>query len=647
MLLLLLGIIVILSGVLIYDARGIQNDADHFILKSSAAGYLNQAAGVQAVERGVGSLLLAGGDSNRINQYNELGKKGDAFSRQATEKAKKLADAMDSNELQRLVDNVEDARAKVASSRSRVLQGTIDVSTWMTTATNLIFAEFALRDALFLPQTPKENIIHYNNVIRSNVGYLAEYAGRERAIISTIIPAGEPIPEKSLETLNQYRTIVEQSAQKILALKSATGVDQDLLQAIEVFEHQFLNEYEGIRQGVYQASANGAVYPVTAGEWIDAATKAINTALQLSEKVGDVSGKELTKMEAVANREFSASILFFLLALGIFFAISYYVKNKIVKPLEAGIYQLSNASAEVGCASEQVSSSSQELAQSSSEQAAGIQQTTASLEQMSAQLKQTAGNAGQAEQQMDITKPLIEEGLSAIERMNETMREIKESSQKTSNIIKTIDDIAFQTNLLALNAAVEAARAGEAGKGFAVVADEVRKLAQRSAIAAQDTSGLIAGSQESTAKGTQVAEDVSKGLEKISASIDEIFTLIAEISGAAKEQSKGVEEMNTVMAEMDRAIQDNASNSEESASAAEELSSQSVELKELVKELTHLLGETDQGPSRQPVQPTKKTMPPARRILHKVMGRDPVNKRNKSTQNHKSNRAKRAFRVAG
>jgi methyl-accepting chemotaxis protein len=199
-------------------------------------------------------------------------------------------------------------------------------------------------------------------------------------------------------------------------------------------------------------------------------------------------------------------------------------------------------------------------------------------------IKQNADNSNQAKILAAEARNAANEGDTAMKRMAEAIRHIKQSSDNTAKIIQTIDDIAFQTNLLALNAAVEAARAGEAGKGFAVVAEEVRNLAMRSAEAAKNTANMIEESVKSADDGVKITEEVAKSLGRIVDRAGKAGDLIAEVAAASNEQAQGIEQVNVAMAQMNDVTQSNAANSEESASAAEELSSQAADLSIMVSE---------------------------------------------------------------
>ncbi len=222
-----------------------------------------------------------------------------------------------------------------------------------------------------------------------------------------------------------------------------------------------------------------------------------------------------------------------------------------------------------------ISSASSELAENANSQAASIEQISAAVEQMASMTRKNADNAAKTQDTTDANGAAIAKGSSAIASMTSAMSAIDDSASQIGNVIKTIEDIAFQTNLLALNAAVEAARAGEAGKGFAVVADEVRNLAQRSAQSAKETTDLIETTVDRVKNGTVIAGNLASCFSEIEHGSATVGTLIREIASATNEQALGVDQINTAVAQLDRATQQIAANSEQLAGTGRELNSQS------------------------------------------------------------------------
>lgn len=240
--------------------------------------------------------------------------------------------------------------------------------------------------------------------------------------------------------------------------------------------------------------------------------------------------------------------------------------------------------AQLESSASQISDASQSLSQGATESSASLEEISASMAEIDSQTKINADNAALANSIAAKTRDSAEKGNDKMAQMMRAMEEIKDSSKNIAKIIKVIDEIAFQTNLLSLNAAVEAARAGKHGKGFAVVADEVRNLATRSAKAAQETSDMIAHSLKSVDSGYDIAKVTEVALEDIVQSSIKVADLVGEISAASIDQAAKISHINTGLRQIDDVTQHNSANSEETAAASIDLTGQAKELGNILKQ---------------------------------------------------------------
>ncbi|HVP13504.1 MAG TPA: methyl-accepting chemotaxis protein [Phycisphaerae bacterium] len=271
------------------------------------------------------------------------------------------------------------------------------------------------------------------------------------------------------------------------------------------------------------------------------------------------------------------------------------VIRPLVRSLKGVIGNLTARSSEFVEISGQISGASQRLAESASEQAASLEETSSAMEQMSAMTQTNADNAQRANGLAAQAQQKAKQGDETMARLNKAMTAINESAGKISKIIKAIEEIAFQTNLLALNAAVEAARAGEHGRGFAVVADEVRNLARRAAEAAQETTTLIGDSVERTREGTQAVAEVGRSLGEIVTDATRVSELVNAIARGSEEQAQGVQQVNTTVSQMSKVTQETASEASQSSSAAEQLGEQAQTMKNMVEELVAIVDGAKHG----------------------------------------------------
>lgn len=237
----------------------------------------------------------------------------------------------------------------------------------------------------------------------------------------------------------------------------------------------------------------------------------------------------------------------------------------------------------VRTATQEISQDNINLKQRTEEQAAALEEIAASMEQMTSTVEQNANNASQATQLASQAKEYVKHGETMVGAVVTAMNEIHASSKKMFEIINLINEVAFQTNLLSLNAAIEAAHAGEQGRGFAIVAAEVRQLAQRTAASAQEIEQLIKNSVTKAKEGTTLVDDTMKKLTQIVKAVTTVSDIMGEIAAANQEQAKSIHYVNQSISHIDDMTQQNTLLVKEIATASESMYTEAINLEQQVK----------------------------------------------------------------
>ena len=255
--------------------------------------------------------------------------------------------------------------------------------------------------------------------------------------------------------------------------------------------------------------------------------------------------------------------------------------NSLAYGLSDTMQQIDISAAHVNQGSAQISNGAASLASGTTEQASSIQELAGIIGVLKDKVDTNAKNAEEANQKANQAGEKMSLSNKHMKEMVIAMNNISDKSNKISNVIKTIEDIAFQTNILALNAAVEAARAGAAGKGFAVVADEVRNLASKSAEAATGTTELIEQTIKAVESGSHIVEETAEALNSSVDITNQTIELINDIRTASTEQAAMIKQVNTGVDQISSVVQTNSATAEQSAASSEELNGQATALQNL------------------------------------------------------------------
>ena len=558
------------------------------------------------------------------------------------------------NEVKRLQDELQSIRRTVDGEIEKEVKNYAPQE-WIKFTTSLIDATSEARLAAFTSRASRDSnqqALRMNLELKQALWLVSEYAGRERAALARFISSKTPADEATIQKLNTFRAVVDINLKPILRVKNTSGMDQEVLEALSKMEGIYLGSFEAIRKSVMETASTGA-YPVTGKEWIEKSSEAIDSILAVSASVGAMVDKPLMADLASSKRNMIIAFIFMLavIALGIFAMLI--IRSKVVQPLSrlneaiANIERTNDLTLNIDVASEDengqmatafnsmidkfhgivkdlhssiehLASSSEELSASAVQIAGGSQsqstraaQVSTATQEMSATIIEVAKNvSGASDAAREASSVAVKGGkivAESIESMNGIADTAKESSaiisalgnrsNQIGDIVNVIDDIADQTNLLALNAAIEAARAGEQGRGFAVVADEVRKLAEKTMKATKEIGEMIKAMQNETGKaissmqdevhavekGVQLAKEAGEALSEIVNKVDVVTNMVHQVTTATEQQSAATEQISGDIAAVADVINETSASAQQIAKASQEMAELATNLKATVE----------------------------------------------------------------
>ncbi len=376
------------------------------------------------------------------------------------------------------------------------------------------------------------------------------------------VHTSKPINITSKDEFGEITSVINSNISTI-----QEGIDEDT---------KLLANITDVAEKIKEGSLSNRVEVSTSNELLIKLKQVLNDML---DNMQNLIGKDInslnTLLDTYANYDFTAKI-----------DISGQLEEKTMK-LGNMITLMLKENYEIGInldeTADKLFSSVSTISESSTYQAASLEEISAAIDQITSTISNTAQQATQMSNISSQTKKSSDHGSILSSKTAESMDKINEQVNNISEAITVIDQIAFQTNILSLNAAVEAATAGEAGKGFAVVAQEVRNLATRSAQAAKEIKDIVEKALEFTRNGKEVSEELSIGFKELSTKINKTTLLVEDVSTSVNEQRTGINLINDSVNSLDAITQKNAAVANETNVIAQETKNISVSILDFVK----------------------------------------------------------------
>jgi methyl-accepting chemotaxis protein len=390
----------------------------------------------------------------------------------------------------------------------------------------------------------------------------------ERAAFPTSLAQAAALPKAARQELN--RDLVDKS--RDLSTRLIELQIKQAEQGVSEQEQRSTTTKRWLLGGTLVAVIMGYLFTVYVSKQISGATDHLNGVM------GALAQGDLTRRSMLSGKDELGNL-----------GRTY---NQVVEQLAADIRAIAHtadgtasSATELSATTEEINRTTEDLRKASEIQRRAVEESSAALVQMSASMQQVLKNTRQVEQLAETSQLTTQQGAESVRESATAMTAIQESSDKVARITTVIQDIARQTNLLSLNAAIEAAKAGAMGKGFAVVAEEVRKLAERSAAAAKEITLLIHESTERVHVGTSAVDAAGRSLSLIESNMLENTAHIREIARAMEEQGRATESVVQGMGETSSVVDSNASATIQLAATIQETSRTTEQLAGLAQDL--------------------------------------------------------------
>jgi methyl-accepting chemotaxis protein len=397
---------------------------------------------------------------------------------------------------------------------------------------NIITALIAIIGGILIATITSKNIIDTLKNFQNGLDYFFAFVNREKEYIS-------PIEVKSNDEFGQMAEVLNENIEK-----TKLHIDEN---------NKLIDEVVQVSHGIDNGHLKNRITATTSDETLNELKTNFNNMLDsledhikiILDTFKEYEANNFTRVNKIDCEGEIKDLLVGVNSLGV------EISDMLIENMKNG-FALEDSSKDLA-------NRVDTLSNSSNKQATALEETAASLEQITANIRQNTQSAVEMANYADEVRVSVDTGQTLANQTASSMDEINSEVNAINEAITVIDQIAFQTNILSLNAAVEAATAGEAGKGFAVVAQEVRNLASRSAEAAKEIKDLVENATSKANVGKDIATKMIEGYSSLNDNISKTIDVIDKVTGASKEQQKGIEQINHTINELDKKTQENAS----------------------------------------------------------------------------------------